>query len=82
MGAYLIFAVNGISATDASSSAWRAIVTPTSSLLSIGTIAGHVASVATDATNDVGREVLLFRAIVLAVTNLATVLASLVLIIT
>jgi hypothetical protein len=41
-----------------------------------------MASVATDATNDVGGKVLGVRAVVLAVTNLAAVLAGLVFIVT
>ena len=41
-----------------------------------------MASVATDTTDDVGSEVALLGAVILAMANLATVLASLVLIIT
>lgn len=41
-----------------------------------------MASVATDTANDAGGEVLLFGTVVLAVSNLPTVLAGLVLIIT
>lgn len=41
-----------------------------------------MSSVATDATDNVGGEVLGVRAVVLAVTNLTTVLASLVLVVT
>jgi hypothetical protein len=47
----------------------------------IGAVSGHVACISTDTTDDVGREVALFWAVVLSVTNLTTVLASLVLIV-
>jgi hypothetical protein len=40
-----------------------------------------MACVSTDTANDAGSEVLFLRAVVLAMTNLATVLASLVLIV-
>jgi hypothetical protein len=40
-----------------------------------------VTCISTDATDDVGCEVALFRAVVLSVTNLTTVLASLILIV-
>lgn len=40
-----------------------------------------MASVSTDTADDAGSEVLFLRAIVLAMTNLATVLASLVLVV-
>jgi hypothetical protein len=47
----------------------------------IGAISSHVTCISTDATDDVGREVALFRAVVFSVTNLTTVLASLILIV-
>lgn len=47
----------------------------------IGAVSGHMACISTDATDDVGCEVALLWAIVLSVTNLAAVLASLVLIV-
>ena len=48
----------------------------------VRTISSHMACVTTDATDDVGGEVALLWAVVFAVTNLSTVLASLVLIVT
>jgi hypothetical protein len=57
-------------------------VAPILSALSVGTIPGHVTSVATDATDDVCGKVALFRAVVLAVSDLATVLAGLVFVVT
>jgi hypothetical protein len=41
-----------------------------------------MASLTTDTANDAGREILLLRAVVLAMTNLTTVLAGLVLVVT
>ena len=46
-----------------------------------GTVASHVAGVAADAADDVGGVVLTLGAVVLAVANLAAVLAGLVLVI-
>lgn len=83
---YLVLAVNCVSSPNATSCrAWwttRAIVAPVRTSLSVRTISGHMTSVATDTANDVGGEVALLRAVVLAMSNLTTVLASLVLIIT
>ena len=47
----------------------------------IGAISGHMTCVSTDATDNVGCEVALFWTIVLSVTNLTAVLASLILIV-
>jgi len=58
------------------------VVAPVTASLAIGTIAGHVASVATNATDNVGGEVALLGTVVLAMSDLTTVLASLVLVIT
>jgi hypothetical protein len=83
VGTHLVLAVDGISAPDAASrSATRAIVAPASASLSVWAVTSHVTSIAADATDDVGSVVLLFRAVPLAMANLATILASLVLIIT
>jgi hypothetical protein len=49
--------------------------------LSIRTISGHVAGVAADSADDVGSEVALLGTIVLAMSDLTTVLTSLVLIV-
>jgi hypothetical protein len=82
---YLILSVNSISSTNATScrsrGTARAIVAPICTTLSVGTISSHVTSVAADTANDVGGEVTLLRTVVLAVTNLTTVLASLVLVV-
>jgi hypothetical protein len=47
----------------------------------IGTISSHVTCISTDTTDDVGCKVALFGAVVFSVTNLTTVLASLILIV-
>ncbi|KAI6776350.1 hypothetical protein HG530_000295 [Fusarium avenaceum] len=83
-GSYLVFTVNSISAIDTTSSSRttsRIVVAPAGTTLAIGTIASHMACVSTDTADDAGSEVLFLRAVVLAMTNLATVLASLVLIV-
>jgi hypothetical protein len=49
--------------------------------LAIGTITSHVTRLATDTADDARGEVLLLRAIVLAVTDFTTVLTGLVLVI-
>ena len=79
---YLIFTVDSISAINTASRAGtRFAVTPAGTTLAVRTIASHVARVTTDATDDTGSVVLLLRAVVLAMTDLATVLASLVLVV-
>lgn len=60
----------------------RAIIAPACTSLSVGTVASHVAGIATHAANDTSGEVLLLRAVVLAVADLAAILAGLVLIVT
>ncbi len=47
----------------------------------IGAVSSHVACVTTDTTDDVGCEVALFWAVVLSVTNLTAILASLILVV-
>lgn len=79
--AYLIVSI-GFSANASLWAAARSVVTPTLASLPIRTIATHVACIATHTTDDASSEVLLLRTVVLAMTNLATILASLVLIIT
>lgn len=80
---YLVLAVDVVSAIDTTGRArTSAVVTPAGSALPIRTIPRHVAGIATDTTDDASRIVLLLRAVVLAVTDLAAVLASLVLIVT
>jgi hypothetical protein len=65
----------GTIATDA------VVVAPRLANLAIGTIASHMSSLTTDAADDAGREVLLLGAVVLAMTDLTTVLAGLVFVI-
>lgn len=78
---YLVFGVVFSATADPSRRPW-AIIAPACTSLSIGTVAGHVAGIATHSTDDAGSEVLLLRAVVLAVTYLSTILASLILIVT
>ena len=82
---YFILSVNSISSTNATSCrsrrTTRTIVPPICTTLSVGTISSHVTSVAADTANNVGGEVTLLRTVVLAVTDLTTVLASLVLVV-
>jgi hypothetical protein len=79
--------VNSIASTEstrsatASTEASTGVVAPIATSLAVRTIAGHVSSVATNATDNVGSEVTLLGAVVLAMSNLSTVLASLVLIV-
>lgn len=75
---HLHLTVNSIASTDGTRSAtattettWL-VVAPVAASLAVGTIASHVSSIATDATDDVGSEVALLGAIVLAVTDLTT----------
>lgn len=81
MVTYLVLAVDNIPTTANPSGRPRAVVAPARASLSIRTIAGHVTSIAAHTTNDVGRVVLLLRAIILAMADLAAVLAGLVLVI-
>jgi hypothetical protein len=76
----LVFTVNVISTTDTTSSraTTSIVVAPASTTLSVRTIASHMTSVTTDATDNTSSVVLFLRAVVLAVADLATVLASLV----
>ena len=79
--AYLHFAVNGIATADAASSRTSTIVTPACATLTIRTITSHVTCVTADTTNDARRKVLALWTIVLAVTDLTTVLTSLILVV-
>lgn len=76
---YLHFAVNSVTSADLGGG--TAIVAPAGTLLTIRTVTGHVPSVTTNATNDTSGVVLLLRTVVLAVADLAAILASLVLVI-
>lgn len=72
-GTHLHLAVDSITSTrTATTGSSVAIVAPVTSTLAVGTIASHVASIATNATDNVGSEVALLGAIVLAMSNLAT----------
>lgn len=77
-----VLAIHAITTTNPSAGAGTIAVAPTSAALAVGTITSHVTSVTADTTDDVGCEVALFGTIVLAVTDLTAVLASLVLIVT
>lgn len=81
---YLIFAIHSIAATKAAASlgTHRTVVTPAGTPLPVWAITRHVTGVAADTADDVGSVVLLLGTVVLAVTNLATVLACLVLVVT
>lgn len=80
-GTYLVVSI-GFSANASLWAAARSVVTPTLASLPIRTIATHVACIATHTTDDASSEVLLLRTVVLAMTDLATVLACLVLVVT
>lgn len=80
MSTNLHFTVDSITTTTSARRS-LAIVAPTSTTLTIGTITGHVTSVATDTADNAGCEVLAVGTVVLAMSNLAAVLAGLVLIV-
>src|SRR5512142_206048 len=82
----LVLAISDFSATDpacwsATAHRSRTFVPPARASLSVRTVAGHVASIATHSADDVGCVILPFRAVVLAVANLSTILAGLVLVV-
>jgi hypothetical protein len=77
----LHFTVDFVTAADSGAGAGRTILAPAGALLSVGTITSHVTGVATDAADDAGGVVLSLGAIILAVANLTTVLAGLVLVV-
>lgn len=80
--AYLVLTIDCVATTNSTGrAATRAVVAPAGTSLSVRTIASHVAGVTTDAADDAGSVVLALGAIVLAMTNLATVLAGLVLVV-
>ena len=76
---YLHFAVDSIAAAEFSTGA--AVVAPARTPLPVRTIASHVARVAANAADDARRVILTLRTVVLAMANLAAVLASLVLVV-
>lgn len=79
MNTYLHFPVHSIAAANSARGA--SIITPAGTLLSVGTIARHVASITTDTTDDASCEILALGTVVLAVTDLTAVLAGLVLVV-
>lgn len=75
---YLVLAVDRVAHTGS----LRTVVAPAGTPLPVGAVASHMASIPTDAANDAGRIVGLVGTVVLAVSDAATVLARLVLVIT
>jgi hypothetical protein len=83
----VVVIVSCISATDSGSSrsaveSTSVVVAPVRTALTIGTVTSHVACVTADTANDASSEVLCLRAVELAMSDLATVLASLVFVVT
>lgn len=78
---YLVLAIHSIT-TAKPSAAHGTIVAPAGTPLPVRAVACHVAGIAADAADDVGSEVLPLGTVVLAVSDLPAVLASLVLIVT
>lgn len=75
--------VDGITSTNSSrTSAADAVVAPVAASLAVRTVTSHVTSVTTDTTDNVGGEVALLRAVIFTMTDLTTVLASLILVVT
>jgi hypothetical protein len=71
--AYLHLTIDSITSTNSSpGTTVSTVVSPISASLAIGTITSHVSSIATDTANDVGSEVTLLGAVVLAMSDLAT----------
>lgn len=71
---YLHLTINSIASANCTrtTATSTTVVAPVAASLSVGTIAGHMASIATDATDNVGSEVSLFGAIILAMSDLTT----------
>ena len=73
---YLHLTIHGITRANSTRIAWTATiaatVAPIAATLAVETIAGHVASIATRTTDDIGGEIALLRAVVLAVSDLTT----------
>jgi len=83
----VVVIVSCVSATDSGSSrsaveSTSVVVAPVCAALTIGTVTSHVACVTADTADDASSEVLCLRAVVLAMSDLATVLASLVFVVT
>jgi len=82
----LVLAVHGIATAAAAQArsprpAHRAVIAPVSTPLSVGAIASHMAGVAANAADDTSSEVLLLGTVIFAMSDLAAVLACLVLVI-
>lgn len=72
-GTYLHLTVDSVTAANGPAAAEATVVVaPVRAALTVGTITGHVTSVTTDATDDIGGEVALLRTVVLAVSDLTT----------
>lgn len=71
---YLHLTVHSIAstATTRALSVRTGTVAPVAASLAVGTIAGHMAGITTNATDDVGGEVALLRAVILAMSDLTT----------
>lgn len=83
---YLVVSISFSSAADPASRpstrSTRSIVAPVLASLSVGTVASHVTCITANTTNDAGGEILLLRTVVFAMTDLTTVLACLIFVIT
>jgi hypothetical protein len=77
----LVLAVDAILNGTTSAHATLTDLAVASTTHTVWTVAGHVAGVATDTADDVGGEVASVGAVVFAVSNFATVLAGLVLVV-
>ena len=77
MKRYLVLAVDGVADTRP----LGPVIAPARTPLPVRTVPGHVACIAADSADDAGRVVRLIGTIVLAMSDAATVLAGLVLVI-
>jgi hypothetical protein len=70
---YLHLTIDGVTSTNAArgSTVARNLVASLTATLAVGAVASHVTSVTTDAADDVGGEVALLGAVILAMTDLA-----------
>ncbi len=76
---YLEITINSVAATN-TTTGWT--ISPVGTFGPLDTIPCHVSGIATLTTDDIGGEVALLRAVILAMANLTAVLTSLVLIVT
>lgn len=75
---FLVLVVRRISSN---SSTWRSGIAPVLATSAVRAVASHMSSITTHATDDVGGEIALLWTVVLAVADLAAVLACLILIV-